>query len=249
MLIVGSGLTMVDVVLSLDAQGHRGTIVALSRRGLIPRGHCAFEPAPVESVPAASVSGLLRWLRKRSAEVGWRAAVDSLRPHSAMLWQSLGTDGQRRFLRHARPWWDVHRHRIAPQVAQMLVDLIGAGRLQVLAGRVEGCSPSGEVAIRKRLSGELVARRFDHLFNCTGPLGSIAQSGDPLIRGLIASGHASPDPLGIGIAVDPRSRAEGSKRLWAVGPLTKGLFWEIVAVPDIRVQAAAVAEDIARELA
>ena len=253
-LIVGTGLTMVDVVLSLEAQGHGGRIVALSRRGLIPRGHASYEPAPVEldAVPQGSAGKLLAWLRRRGAEVGWRAAVDSMRPHSRALWQALGIAEQRRFLRHARPWWDVHRHRIAPQVAALLVDMIAAGRLQVAAGRVQSCGPLNgevEVAVRNRSSGKVETGRFAYVFNCTGPLHSIARSGDPLFTQLIGDGLARPDGLGIGLAVADDSRVEGSDRLWAVGPLTKGAFWEIVAVPDIRGQAAAVAEDIARELA
>ena len=121
-LLVGTGLTMVDLVLSLDAAGHTGKIVALSRRGLIPRSHADFDAAPVErdELPEGELRGLFRWLRRRSAEVGWRAAIDSLRPHSHPLWQSLDGEQQRRFLRHARPWWDVHRHRIAPEVADWL---------------------------------------------------------------------------------------------------------------------------------
>ncbi|MBA2635914.1 MAG: FAD/NAD(P)-binding protein [Sphingomonas sp.] len=253
-LVVGTGLTMVDVVLSLQGAGHGGPILALSRRGLIPRGHAACDPAPVEfaQVPAGSSAGLLSWLRSRGAEVGWRAAIDSLRPHSQALWQSLGATEQRRFLRHARPWWDVHRHRIAPQVAGMLVDLIARGRLQVAAGRVQSCrrTEAGvEVAIARRSRGGAMTGEFAYLFNCTGPLHAIGATGDPLLKRLIDDGHARPDQLGIGLAVDDRSRVDGAERLWAIGPLTKGAFWEIIAVPDIRDQAAAVADDISRELA
>ena len=252
-LIVGTGLTMVDVVLSLAAEGHCGEIVALSRRGLIPRGHAPYDPAPAElnSVPEGSTAKLLAWLRRRGAEVGWRAAIDSIRPHSSALWQALGRDEQRRFLRHARPWWDVHRHRIAPQVARLLVDLIAAGRLQVMAGRVQGCrSTAGavEAAIRRRSRSDVLTRQFAYVFNCTGPLHAIGQTGDALLAQLLADAQARPDELGIGLAVDRASRVEGAERLWAVGPLTKGAFWEIVAVPDIRTQAAAVADDIARSL-
>jgi uncharacterized NAD(P)/FAD-binding protein YdhS len=253
-LIVGTGLTMVDVVLSLQAQGHQGRIVAVSRRGQIPRGHAPYEPAPVElgDVPVQSARGLLHWLRARAAQAGWRAAVDSLRPHSRAVWRSLALHEQRRFLRHARPWWDVHRHRIAPQVASMLVDLIATGRLQVVAGRVQGCASvedGVDVGLRKRFADDVLTERFAYVFNCTGPLHSIAQTSDPLLSQLMAGGGVHPDDLGIGIAVDHASRVEGSDRVWAVGPVTKGAFWEIVAVPDIRGQAAAVAEDIARELA
>jgi uncharacterized NAD(P)/FAD-binding protein YdhS len=251
-LLVGTGLTMVDLVLSLDAAGHRGKIVALSRRGLIPRSHADFEPAPVEfdEVPSGKVRGLLRWLRRRSAKVGWRAAIDSLRPHSHALWQSLDADQQRRFLRHARPWWDVHRHRIAPEVAGTIARLIAEGRLEIIAGRIitaRDTGPGLEVELRRRGASLPQTMHFAFAFNCTGPLHSIARTRDPLLRSLLDAGHIRPDHLGIGLEVDEFSRA-GRERLWALGPLTKGRYWEIIAVPDIREQAAAVAEDIAREL-
>jgi uncharacterized NAD(P)/FAD-binding protein YdhS len=249
-LLVGTGLTMVDLVLSLDAAGHQGRIVALSRRGLIPRAHADFEPAPVErdELPRG-LRGLFRWLRKRGAKVGWRAAVDSLRPYSHPLWQSLDRDEQRRFLRHARPWWDVHRHRIAPEVAAIIARLVGEGRLEIVAGRVVSARDveNGlEVEIRRRGAGNLQAMRFAYAFNCTGPLHSIARSKDPLLRSLLDAGQVRSDDLGIGLEVDEACRA--GAHLWALGPLTKGRYWEIIAVPDIREQAAAVADDIEREL-
>ena len=248
-LLVGTGLTMVDLVLSLESAGHRGKIIALSRRGLIPRSHADFDPAPLErdELPDGDLVGLWRWLRKRGAEVGWRAAIDSLRPHSQGLWQSLGGERQRRFLRHARPWWDVHRHRIAPEVGRMLAQLIGEGRLEVLAGRIISARDTGQaldVDFRRRGAAQAQTASFAYAFNCTGPLHSIARTRDPLLRSLFDAGQIRSDHLGIGLDVDDRSRAEGAERLWALGPLTKGQSWEIVAVPDIREQAAAVADDI-----
>lgn len=250
-LLVGTGLTMVDLVLSLDSAGHRGGILALSRRGQVPRGHDQYHPAPVDAqeVPHGRVRTMWRWLRQRSAEVGWRAAIDSLRPHSHRLWQSLDVNEHRRFLRHARPWWDVHRHRIAPEVAGMIARLIGEGRLEVMAARVISASQRGarlDVELRRRGAATAQRRTFAYAFNCTGPLHSIDQSRDPLLRSLLDSGRVQPDPLGIGLQVDANSRA--GERLWALGPLTKGRYWEIIAVPDIREQAAAVADDLAREL-
>ena len=257
-LLIGTGLTMIDAVLSLAAAGHRGRIVALSRRGQIPRAHADFAAAPVESseLPAGLME-LWRWLRRRSAEVGWRAAVDSLRPHSHFLWQGLGLAEQRRFLRHARPWWDVHRHRIAPEVARQVVELVAAGRLEVVAGRIgEVREVDGELEVEMRRRTPPPApsreragkRRFAFVFNCTGPLGTIARTRDPLLRRMLEEGLVRPDPLGIALDVDERSRVAGADRVWALGPLTKGRYWEIVAVPDIRGQAAAVAGDIAGEL-
>jgi uncharacterized NAD(P)/FAD-binding protein YdhS len=250
-LMVGTGLTMVDLALSLDAAGYQGRMVALSRRGLAPRSHADFDPAPVEwdEVPSGSVRALWRWLRKRSAQVGWRAAIDSLRPHSHRLWQSLDSKEQQRFLRHARPWWDVHRHRIAPEVAATIASMVAEGRLEIVAGRIVGAREADgglEVQYRRRGSSTIRSERFAYAFNCTGPLHSIERSKDPLLRSLLDAGQVRPDHLGIGLEIDGTCRA--GEHLWAMGPLTKGRYWEIIAVPDIREQAAAVADDIAKEL-
>jgi len=252
--IVGTGLTMVDVMLSLDCAGHKGRIVALSRRGLVPKSHDSYEPAPVgtDDLPVGNARRIIRWLRERTAKVGWRAAVDSLRPHSHAVWQSLSPKQQRLFLRHARPWWDVHRHRIAPQVGARLQALLDEGRLQIVAGRMLDASRSGdeaEVIIRRRgADNPEPPQRFGYVFNCTGPLSDIGRTEDPLLRQLLDDGFVLPDELAMGLSIDQRSRAAPGERLWALGTLTKGRYWEIIAVPDIRHQAAAVAEDIATEL-
>jgi uncharacterized NAD(P)/FAD-binding protein YdhS len=194
----------------------------------------------------------LRWLRRRSAHVGWRAAIDSLRPHSQALWEDLDEEQQRRFIRHARPWWDVHRHRIAPQVADTVARLIAEGQLEIVAGRIVASQRGAEgldVEFRRRAADHAESIRVAYAFNCTGPLHSIGHTKDPLLRSLLDAGAIRPDQLGIGVHVDQHSRAVGSDRLWALGPLTKGRYWEIIAVPDIREQAAAVAADIERSLA
>lgn len=249
-LLVGTGLTMIDLSLSLDAAGYQGRIVAMSRRGLIPRSHSEFEPAPVgqDELPS-EILELFRWLRLRSARVGWRAAIDSVRPHSPALWRGLNGEGQRRFLRHARPWWDVHRHRIAPEVAATIARLIGQGRLEIIAGRIlTACETLQgiEVEYRRRGSALLKDMTFASAFNCTGPLHSMTRSRNPILRNLLDAGKIRPDPLDIGLDVNEEDRA--GECLWALGPLTKGRYWEIIAVPDIREQAARVADDIAREL-
>jgi len=249
-LIIGTGLTMVDLALSLDAAGHQGRIVALSRRGLVPRSHADFDPAPIERDELPSgLRGTFRWLRKRSAQVGWRSAVDSLRPHSHALWQSLSRDEQRRFLRHTRPWWDVHRHRIAPEVAETVAGMIADGRLEIKAGRITDARDTAdglEVDYVRRGGSQLRTETFAYAFNSTGPLHSITRSKNPVLRSLLDASVVEPDHLGIGLRVGDDARA--GPRLWAMGPLTKGRYWEITAVPDIREQAVAVADDITREL-
>jgi uncharacterized NAD(P)/FAD-binding protein YdhS len=254
-LLLGTGLTMVDAALLLDSAGHQGRVVALSRRGLIPRGH-VDQPAPpapaaLGDLPAGNVLAMWRWLRKRAANVEWRAATDSLRPHSQALWQSFDIDQKRRFMRHARPWWDVHRHRIAPDVARRIKAMIAEGRLEIAAGRVREARAADDgvlVTIARRGSDRTETRTFCHVFNCTGPLGAMALTRSDLLKQMLADGLVRPDALGIALDVDDRSRPVGSERLWALGPMTKGRYWEIIAVPDIRVQAASVAADIAKEL-
>jgi len=249
-LLLGTGLTAVDLILSLHANVHRGTITALSRRGQLPRGHAPFEPAAVErdDVPPGNVLQLWRWLRRRAAQGSWRAAVDSLRPHSSAIWQGFGEAEQRRFMRHARPWWDVHRHRIAPEVAERLKYLIGLGQLEVAAGRIQSMREAGDgvnVEFLRRGRQESETRRFDTIFNCTGPLGAMARTVNPVVRQMLDDGLIAVDPLGIALDVDERDRAGDG--VWALGPMTKGRYWEIIAVPDIRGQAERVAADIATE--
>ena len=268
-LAVGSGLSMVDVALSLDAApstgsgraGFQGKLVAVSRRGQMPRVSRPLrsEVPSSDSAPSGSLAELWRWVRQRTTEIEWRDAVDSVRPRTHELWQSLSEADQRRFMRHARPWWDVHRHRVAPDVGATIERMIASGRMEVLAGRIQslrevagpstGSGQALEAVIRRRGATEADApRHFAVGINCTGPLHAIRHSRDGVIRSLLDAGLATPDHLGIGLAVDDEVRVIGAKRLWAMGSLGKARYWEIIAVPDIRVQADMVADAIAREL-
>ncbi len=243
LLLVGTGLTMVDMAVSLEEACFSGRILAASRRGLMPRAHVSPAAAALEWEPPARLADLLRSVRARKP---WRASIDGLRPHSIALWQGLTEPERRRFLRHLRPWWDVHRHRIAPQVAARIEAIRASGRLEIAAARV--ARVEGDLVTLTRRGGGEIRRRFGAVINCTGPEGDIARIRDPLIRNLLDSERARPDRLGLGFDVDPDSRLSGSgasPALYALGPLTKGAFWEIVAVPDIRGQAAGVAKAIA----
>lgn len=127
--------------------------------------------------------------------------------------------------------------------------MIADGQLEVVAGRIEAARETHagvEVTYRRRGARHSRSESFAYAFNCTGPLHSIVRSKDPLLRSLLDGGEVRPDHLGIGLEIDGTCRA--GEHLWAMGPLTKGRYWEIIAVPDIREQAAAVAADIQREL-
>lgn len=233
-LLLGTGLTMVDVSMTLADAGFRGRILALSRRGLLPHASQQVGARPLDWAPPARLRALFRELRRRSAESGWRSAVDGLRSHTIALWRGFTEAEKSRFLRHARPWWDVHRHRIAPDSAARIEAMKAEGKLEVMAGRIVSAE-AGRLEIQRR-SGGLVERTVAAAINCTGPAG-LNRIEDPLVRQLLASGIARPDALGLGLDVDARSRVVGpAEGLYAIGPLTKGAFWEIVAVPDIRRQ-------------
>jgi uncharacterized NAD(P)/FAD-binding protein YdhS len=134
-LLLGTGLTMVDVAISLEARGHQGPITAISRRGLTPRAHGDFAPIPAKGgdPQPMRLSQMVRRVRSRSAEAGWRAAIDALRPETQTIWRRADLATRQRFLRHLRPWWDVHRHRMAPAVAGRIGEMRSSGRLTVLA--------------------------------------------------------------------------------------------------------------------
>lgn len=252
--LIGTGLTAVDAALTLDARGFPGRILALSRRGLAPRAHEEREPpvVPQESLPAGCVA-MLRRIRARSAEVGWRSAVHELRGVTQALWQNASETERRRFLRHLRPWWDVHRHRIAPAVGATIDRLQREGRLSFAAGKIVSVTPAegaAEIAWRPRGSDRVERVTAARIVNCTGPEMDIVRAGEPLFDALLASGRIRPDPCRIGIDVDPALGAIGadgkpSDSLFVIGPVTRGAFWESVAVPDIRGQAEKLAKRLA----
>lgn len=250
-LILGTGLTMIDVVLTLDEAGFQGRIVALSRRGLSPRPHVplAVPPPPLAEKPSETGAALLRRIRGDAAALGWREAIDRLRPHTQSMWRGASDAERGAFLRHARAWWDVHRHRLAPAVAARIAALQNEGRLTIAAGKIVDAQAAGsDVALRYRPRGkdETTPLSVRRIVNCTGPQGDLLRSEEPLLRRLLAAGDLRPDRQRLGIDVNPQGEvlnAEGraNPRLLALGPLTRGAFWEIAAVPDIRLQVWSVA--------
>lgn len=243
--LAGSGLTAIDAALLLDAAGFEGRILAISRRGLVPRAH---EPLPMvrgrRDRPPTRLSNLVALLRHRADDIGWRVAVDEMRPITQMLWGAMSDVERARFLRHLRPYWDVHRHRLAPSIAKRIATLQESGRLTFAAGKIASAEPDGDGTLlhwRPRGTDTIVTTRARRLVNCTGPQGDLLRSEEPLIRALLSMGAIRPDTLRIGLDVDAQSRviaADGTidDRLYCIGPMTRGGLWEVVAVPDIRQQ-------------
>ncbi|WP_284664649.1 FAD/NAD(P)-binding protein [Myxococcus sp. SDU36] len=289
-LLIGTGLTMVDTVLSLVEQGHQGHIHALSRHGLLPHVHQETLQAGATAHASPGLREALRALRqevrrergdvsatgtrptpvrirailhllrrevRRAAEAGadWRTVVDALRPVTIPLWQRLPVDERQRFLRHLRAYWDVHRHRMAPGIGETVERLRRQGRLTLQAARIQGFAleASGvEVRVRRRGQGGEEALRVQHVINCTGPEGAMTR-GHPVLCGLVETGRARSDALGMGLAtdadgalLDAGGRASG--RLYTLGPPRRGELWETTAVPEIRGQARELAGHLLQRL-
>ncbi len=251
-LLVGAGLTAIDWVLALAAHGHQGPLHVLSRHGLLPNAHPTVSPTPLalKDLPRGRIRPLMRAVRAAAAQASgdWQPVVDALRPVSQDIWQSLGDAERRRFSRHVRTHWEVHRHRLAPAVAARVDVLRASGQLQVHAGRLLSLVATDsklEARLQPRGTGREERLTVDLAINCTGPAGHSANA-DPLVSALLRKGMARPGPLGLGLASDPRGalldgRGRANPRLWTLGPVRRGDAWESTAVPDIRLHAAQLA--------
>lgn len=244
-LLIGAGLTAVDVALTLTADGARtAPVLAVSRRGLLPLSHTAAAAPPLTPRidDCARLTDVIRAVRAAAGEAAdWRTVVDGLRPYLDRLWGALSPAEQEAFLRHlARPW-ECHRHRMAPQVAIRIAELRATGVFQVRAGGLRTLTP----VAGGRLRAELAAgpSEFGAVINCAGP-GRLPGSADPLVAGLLAAGVARVGPHGLGLDVDADGLVLGAAypRISVIGPLRRGAFWETTAVPEIRAQAGRLAQ-------
>ena len=257
-LIIGSGLTMVDVVMALREQKHQGQILVVSRRGLLPQTHKASPASPpfLDAATAPTqVRSLLHLLRQevRTATAqgnNWRSILDSLRPITSQLWQQLPPAEQKRFLRHLRPYWEYHRHRTAPEIAAAIEQWRESGQLEIHAGRIESyAEDSTQVKVTLGLRGKptRITLPVQLVINCTGSEGNCRKLQQPLILNLLKTGLIQPDALGLGLKVAStgeiiNDQGQPENWLYTLGAPCKGLLWETTAVPELRQQAETLAE-------
>jgi uncharacterized NAD(P)/FAD-binding protein YdhS/predicted metal-dependent enzyme (double-stranded beta helix superfamily) len=267
---IGSGLTAVDVVLSLTAQKRSAPITLVSRTGLPPLPHAAQEIQPADLTTLvdeqiAAPGGLrplallvaLRRKARAEPESDWRCLVDGLRPHTAKIWRAMTTRERRRFLRHLRPFWEVHRHRLAPSIAARFFALLESGEVQVIAGQVVAVQAEGgalRASVRLRGSRRRLELEAGWLINCTGPTPSNNAEANPVIASLLVHDKLRVDQLALGVETAPDGAAiagdgKRTQDMFVVGTLRKASLWESIAAPELREQASAAAEGIVRLLA
>ena len=260
-LLLGTGLTMVDIALKLHEEGHRGPMLAVSRRGLLPGAHRYgghWDPFLGPLLPASplTLSKAIRAEVRRAEAAGqpWQRVIDAVRPVIARIWSSWTPAQKRQFLRHQRPRWDVHRHRMAPRIAQRIDALMAAGQLIIRAGRTRDWTPAGygvAVILNPRGGGPAETLTAAKVINCTGPRSDLHGLEVPLFADLARKGLIAPDDLGLGLETADcailGARGEVSTWLYALGPLTRPAWWEITAVPEITAQVDGLAHRLAED--
>ena len=251
--IVGSGLTMVDIALSLVERHPNVEIVAASRRGLVARTSRPGLPATIDPslLPEPGIGGrdlVHHLVRLGRTHEDWQAVVDNVRPRANDLWRGLTYGDQAHILRRWFPWWNVHRHRTAPAVGERLAGLLGSGQLRIVRSRVaQAVEGPGDRLTVGYSSPHVADLDVDLLVNAAGPSDDLSVSGDAVVQQLLAAGDVVIGPHRLGLAVDRAGRAQGradgpTPGLWLIGALRRGTEWETTAVPEIRMQAAVIAE-------
>jgi uncharacterized NAD(P)/FAD-binding protein YdhS len=260
-LVVGNGLTALDVLVELQYRDYGGKIVMLSRRGRAPETHRTYG-SPVEAVldkrtPLTLSRSMRRAVAALEREGGdWRAVVDGIRPVTQAIWQSWPLDEQKRFLRHLRPFWETNRRRIPPEVAAAVSALESAGRLERIAARIASIEkqPDGRFRTRVARAGQTTTFDVDWIVNCTGPQADVEKIDDALIRALREARLISPHPTRYGIQASPDGRVLDpggvpQDNLFAVGSLLRGVLYETISVMELREQVRSLAQRLVSSLA
>ncbi|MEP7041738.1 MAG: FAD/NAD(P)-binding protein [Dokdonella sp.] len=261
-LVIGTGLTGVDALLSAAARWPRARLTAVSRRGRLPALHSELPLAPYAE--QASLIALLRkhanlghWLRSvraaaASADVDWRAVLDAVRAEIPRCWQALDPRQRARFLRHLRSTWEVVRHRMPEQTASKIRALQDSGRLRILTARVreiDGGDPLLLAQLQPRGGARPYSVAADFVIQATGLESAAQTTSHTLVRQLLDHGVAQPDALGLGLAAQPDGRLlrpDGSAwhGLYAIGTLLRGSLWECTGMPEIRTLAQTIVRDL-----
>ena len=256
-LLLGTGLTMVDAVVTLTELGWRGKIFAISRNGMLPRSHFRgihypdFIPQNASEMNLAQLVELVESHCEKLKQMSQNSAIaiDKLRPHTQKLWQGLSVEEKKDFLSKYANIWNVVRHRIAQSIHERVTDQLDNGQLELLRGNIQHLAPQEEgIEVHYKCdNGHEKSVRGDLVVNCTGPQLRFSTCDVPLYQNLLKRGLIQSDELDMGLKVNENfaaieSNDEASEILYAIGPLLRGSLWESIAVPELRGQAMRVAQ-------
>jgi uncharacterized NAD(P)/FAD-binding protein YdhS len=263
-MVIGTGLTAVDTLLSAAVRWPHAELVAVSRHGLLPFTHSILPLAAYAQQEALNgdllacdgPAAMFRRVRRaieQADDTEWRSIIDGMRPINAQLWQGLTHARRRQFLRHARWVWEAARHRMAPATGEAIYQLQEEGRLQVFAARVldvDGASPL-QVTLRERSTQLVSTLEADLVIQATGLDTAVAYGAHELLSQLLRDGLAVADALQLGLLAQPDGQltdAHGQPLpgLHAMGSLLRGNLWECTAMPEIRVAAHRLAVRLAQ---
>ncbi|WP_052281715.1 FAD/NAD(P)-binding protein [Kluyvera genomosp. 1] len=252
--IMGTALSMADVVASLARQGHQGEVLAFSRHGLLSRPNAPINlPQWTADYQYGSLRQRLRRIREditraKTHGLPWQVVLDAVRQQGQAIWQRLNEAEKRQFLRHVRRFWDVHRYRIAPQVAQAIADKRQMGTFRPLAARLQTLEARSN-ALQLHLTlrgGKAQQETVDYLVLTTGPDHADLIASQPFLQALHREGLIHPDSLDMGIEVNVLSQA--SQNIWVAGPAARGRFGELMGLPQVAEHAQQVAQHVLETL-
>jgi uncharacterized NAD(P)/FAD-binding protein YdhS/quercetin dioxygenase-like cupin family protein len=254
-LVLGAGLTALDVLAFLTYRGFSGRITIVSRHGLLPRPHLSplrkgpgLSPEQIAAAPT-DLRGLITWVRSTTATIAssagaWQLGIDAIRPHTRTLWGRLSAKDRSRFAKKVRPFWEVLRHRAPHDMLQLVEKMKARGELEIVAGSIRSCTPNDRGLHLELLhrDGQVRRRSFDAVVRCIGPTLELSEMNAPLLRDMVSRGLAKLDESELGIVTDANGSlvdASGrpSSRLFALGTLRRASEWEATSVPEIAAQA------------
>ncbi len=261
-LVLGTGLTMVDIVLSLRERHHSGPIFCFSRNGFLPLPHAADSqitvPVPKKNI---TLKDCFFYLREQAAEADanklpWQSVLDTFRPFTVSAWRSFSLKEKAFFLKKLKPLWDIHRHRIPQKSNQLLQELIDKGQLKIISGSftdIQKKDDHFEFHYKEKNSGKPRHISVHHIINCTGPAADYLKCSNKLIHQMLRDGYAVQDDLKLGIETGEQGEIinahhEPLSGCYAVGPLRRACEWETTAIREVRAQAESIASIVASEI-
>jgi len=181
--------------------------------------------------------------------------LDALRDEIPAIWQAFSLQEKKRFMRHIRPYWEVHRHRMPERSAALLEELQASGQLHVMAATVVALQQHGtavQVTLRKRKREETIHLSVDSVINCTGPQSDLTKVDMPLVQQLLADRMMTPDALRLGVLTSPQGVLLGEQAapvtgLYTLGPLRKATWYESTALREIRRQAGTLTNELLQQ--